>query len=132
MRAKGDKKGALELLDEARSLIGGRARNLQQMQAQITLAQAYAQNESATGFEIIEPLIDQLNELTAASAVVEEFMNNYGAVRDGEISLQVNYSPVFSMYNQCMAAAGARALTSGERSRSPNRFNAPNCDCLRG
>ena len=71
--AKGDHKSALQFLDEARGMLGSRAKNFNQLQAQLQLAGAYAPLAPARSFEIIEPGIDQLNELIAAAAVLEGF-----------------------------------------------------------
>jgi hypothetical protein len=82
--SKGHKKLALQLLDEARSLLGPRAENQNQFQAQLQIVGAYAQADPARAFEMLEPIGDQLNELIAASAVLDGFQGQ-GGFREGEM-----------------------------------------------
>lgn len=81
---KGDKKLALQLLDEARSVLGQRAENQSQIQAQFQLAGAYAGLDPARGFALLEPISGQLNEIIAASAVLDGFQQG-GGFREGEM-----------------------------------------------
>lgn len=84
---KGDKKTALQLLDEARGMTSARAKNFTQLAAQLAVAQAYASLDASRSLAILEPVVDQLNELLAAAVVlggffVEEF------VKDDEIMME--------------------------------------------
>lgn len=85
---KGDKKTALKLLEEAREMVAGRARNSKQLAAQLMVARAYSTFEPAGSFPILESVIDQLNELVAAGAVLANFMDEDGELmKDEEIKI---------------------------------------------
>ncbi|MBA2731846.1 MAG: hypothetical protein H0U54_03020 [Acidobacteria bacterium] len=85
--AKGDKKVALQLLDEARGMIGGRAKNFTQLGAQLSVARAYAHLDASRSLAILEPVVDQLNELLAAAVVLGGFITEE-FVRDDEITME--------------------------------------------
>ena len=85
--AKGDKKVALQLLDEARGMIGGRAKNFTQLGAQLAIARAYAPLDASRSLAILEPVVDQLNELLAAAVVLGGFITEE-FVRDDEIMME--------------------------------------------
>lgn len=83
---KGDKKQALQLLDEARTLIGNRAENYNQIQLQLQVARALAQLEPARSFEMLETIVGQFNELLGAAEVLNGFEQQY--FKDGELIWQ--------------------------------------------
>jgi len=82
LAAKNDKKGALNLLDEARTLVISMPGNSTQIWAQIQLAQAYAGLDLDQSFALVHPLVTKTNELIAAAAVLDGFENRY--LKDGE------------------------------------------------
>jgi hypothetical protein len=84
--AKGQKKIALQLLDEARGMLGQRAKNINQLGAQLMIARAYAQLDPSRSLAILEPIVDQLNELLGAATVLGGFFVEE-LVRDDEIML---------------------------------------------
>ncbi|HUQ32367.1 MAG TPA: hypothetical protein VM095_09615 [Pyrinomonadaceae bacterium] len=84
--AKGEKKVALQLLEEARGMMGGRAKNFNQLGAQLEVARAYAQLDVSRSLAILEPIVDQLNELLAAAIVLGGFMTEE-IVNDDEIMM---------------------------------------------
>jgi hypothetical protein len=86
--AKGEKKVALRLLDEASGMISQRAKNINQLGAQLLVAHAYIQVDPSRSFAILEPIVDQLNELLGAATVLGGFFVD-GLVRDDEIMLQM-------------------------------------------
>ncbi|HVG34162.1 MAG TPA: hypothetical protein VM911_13820 [Pyrinomonadaceae bacterium] len=83
---KGDKKAALALLDEARSMVSNRARNFKQLGAQLMVALAYTKLDSTRSFTILEPVVDQLNELIGAAALLGGFFTEQ-FVKDDEIQV---------------------------------------------
>jgi hypothetical protein len=85
--AKGDKKVALQLLDEARSLTSARARNVKQLTAQFQVARAYARLDSARSLTILESFMDQLNELANAALLLGGFFAENEIVKDDELLL---------------------------------------------
>jgi hypothetical protein len=84
--AKGQKKIALQLLDEARGMLGQRAKNINQLGAQLMVARAYAQLDPSRSLAILEPIVDQLNELLGAATILGGFFVEE-LVRDDEIML---------------------------------------------
>jgi hypothetical protein len=84
--AKGQKKIALQLLEEARGMLGQRAKNINQLGAQLMVARAYAQLDPSRSLAILEPIVDQLNELLGAATVLGGFFVEE-LVRDDEIML---------------------------------------------
>jgi hypothetical protein len=77
-----DPESARQLLAEAFDTIAGKAADYQRLQSQLQLAQAYAPFDRDRSFEIMTQIINQLNELMAAAAVLDGFENNY--LKNGE------------------------------------------------
>jgi hypothetical protein len=84
--AKGEKKIALQLLDEARGMMIGRAKNFKQLGAQLAVARAYASLDAARSLAMLEPVVDQLNELLAAAVVLGGFITDE-IVKDDEVMI---------------------------------------------
>src|ERR1051325_989243 len=85
---KGEKKVALALLDEARSLVSNRAKNFAKLGMHLQVARGYARLDPARSLLILEPIIDQLNELIGAAALLGGFFSEQ-FVKDDEIQLYV-------------------------------------------
>ncbi|MFN2456266.1 MAG: hypothetical protein ABR577_18860 [Pyrinomonadaceae bacterium] len=115
LAAKGDKKLAAQLLQEAQALIGNRAENYQQMGTQLQIAGAYATIEPARSFEIIAPVIDQINELTVAAVAFNGFENAY--FKDGELLLQ-GQSQLSNTIQSCEQQLGALAEADFDAAKS--------------
>ncbi|HYX40696.1 MAG TPA: hypothetical protein VE821_03305, partial [Pyrinomonadaceae bacterium] len=100
----GDKKPAQQLLDEARGIVSRRAENYQQLEAQLRVAQAYADLDPVHSFEVLEPGISQLNELLGAAALLNGFEGNY--FKEGELPLRGDSSlgGIIAEYAQELAA----------------------------
>jgi hypothetical protein len=84
--SKGDKKAALRLLEEASTLIGGKAENYAQLQVQVQIARSFAPLDPARSFEILETISSQFNELLNAAEVLNGFEQQY--FKDGELLWQ--------------------------------------------
>ncbi len=97
---KGDKKIALQLLEEARTLSSGRARYSRQLFAQLQITRAYAAVDPPQSFAILEPTIDQLNELIAAGILLGEFFGEEEVVRDDELVIQPMFQIVEGFQQQ--------------------------------
>jgi hypothetical protein len=85
--ARGDKKAALQLLDEARGMLPGRAKNFSQLGVQLAVARAYAPLDATRSLAILEPVVDQLNELIAAAVVLGGFITD-DIIKDDEIMME--------------------------------------------
>lgn len=80
--AKGDKKDALELLNEGRTAADAATASSSQMLAEMQLARMYSSLDRDQSFAIVQPLITKTNELVAAAAVLDGFDTTY--LNDGE------------------------------------------------
>ena len=78
---------ALASLETARSLVGAsiQAEGQPQMSALLSLSGAFARYDSKRAFEILNPLVDQFNELSLAAKTLSGFGAEYFV--DGELSL---------------------------------------------
>ncbi len=85
--AKGDKKKALLLLDEANRLINAMPEGQNQFYRLMNLAKIYAALDLSRSFEIVEPLVNRLNELITASAVLSGFQGE-NSFQAGEMRFQ--------------------------------------------
>jgi hypothetical protein len=120
--SKGDKKTALRLLEEALSLVGSKAENYAQLQAQMQVARSFAPLEPARSFEILETISGQFNELLSAAEVLNGFEQQY--YKDGELLWQgTNLSGLlFQVINDIGQLAPAdfeRAMNIAERFQRP-------------
>jgi hypothetical protein len=86
MAAKGDKKGALDLLDELRGSLASLPNNSTLIFAKIQLARSYAPLDLDQSFALIQPILVKSNELVVAAAVLDGFEQRY--LRDGEWASQ--------------------------------------------
>jgi hypothetical protein len=102
MTKKNDKKGALGVLDEAQSLLPGKARNSGELENQLKLADAYSEVDPNHGFALVTAAIDHINELIAASAVVANFSGMPSKLENDEFEID-SYTPAsygFSMLSK--------------------------------
>lgn len=97
MARKNENGRAIELLEEAHGLIGGRARNLAQFCAQLQVAAAFAPLAPEKSFSIIESAVDHINELANAATTVDGFITERQIARDDELGLKAisGYLSVF-------------------------------------
>lgn len=82
-----DKKGALEILGEAQTLLPIKASNQNQLDLQIRLAHAFSDLDVDRSFALMGPTIEQINELTEAVARVAGFMPSSISIQDNEFSI---------------------------------------------
>ena len=118
MMAQGDRKLALELLDEARKLINSPPANQKQIDALMQVAGAYALVEPARAFELINPLIVQANEMIAAAALLDKFGSGQGLFKRGEMLLQHSFSAANGPYVQHLRKLTSLARADFERTKT--------------
>ncbi|HSE19835.1 MAG TPA: PPC domain-containing protein [Pyrinomonadaceae bacterium] len=108
---------AITLLEQAKSLLGSsvQAQDQEQMNALIEIARAFAKYDTKRSFEILDPLIDQVNELCAAARTLEGFGPEY--YEDEELSLQ-NGNSVAQVATRLSSALGGLALVNFERAKA--------------
>jgi hypothetical protein len=84
---KADKKVVMEMLEEARSLLGAQAANSSELNILLEIARSYLKVDPVRSFEIIEPVVDHFNTLIAAASVLDGF-EYWRYFRDGELMSQ--------------------------------------------
>ncbi len=116
--AQGDRKLALELIDEARKLINSPPANQKQIDALMQVAGAYALVEPARAFELINPLIVQANEMIAAAALLDKFGSGQGFFKRGEMLLHHSFSAAQGSYVQHLRKLTSLARADFERTKT--------------
>jgi hypothetical protein len=113
------------LADPARSLLGSsvQAQDQEQMNALIELARAFGKYDPKRSFEILDPLIDQVNELCTAARTLEGFgQENY---EDDELNLQSGNS-LSQVMERMSSALGNLARVNFERAKgAADRLRLP-------
>ncbi|HEY0378863.1 MAG TPA: hypothetical protein VGC87_18255 [Pyrinomonadaceae bacterium] len=123
--AKGDKKLALALLDEAGELSGARAKNARQLLAQLVVARAYAPLDASRSLAILEPVVDQLNELLAAGVLLGGFFAEE-FVRDDEIMMEILITVSSGIPSEYLGDVGTLSHADFDRTRAlADRFQRP-------
>ena len=122
--SKKDKKSALQFVEEARSMVGARASNAAELASLILIARTCALIDPPRAFDILEPVIDQLNTLLAAAAVLDgfEYLRYF---KDGELLPHMGQSLLIAVVLQCQNEMGEFARADFDRARtSADRFQA--------
>jgi len=116
---------AMMLLEQARTLLGSspQAEDQEQMNALFEIARAFAKYDLKRSFEILDPLIDQFNDLCAAAHTMEGFgTQNF---EDDELNMQ-NGSSVMQIAQRLSRLLGTLAVTNFERARAASeKINLP-------
>ena len=116
---------AMNFLEQVKSLLGSslQAQDQEQMNALIEIARAFGKYEPKRSFEILDPLIDQVNELGAAARTLEGFGQEY--YDDDELNLQ-NGNSLAQVVERMSSALGTLALVNFERAKgSADRLRLP-------
>lgn len=122
--AKGDKKTAGGLLEEARSLIDRQPDNEREVEALLEVARGYALVEPAKTFEMIDPLVEQANDMMSAAALLEKFGAGGGMFRKGEMLLGLGMGELGGMYARYVKALAELSRVDFDRTRqTADRFN---------
>jgi hypothetical protein len=108
---------ALQYLEQARSMLGPspQSEDQQQMYALFAIARAFARLGSSRAFEIVEPLVDQFNDISAAALNMNGFGQKY--YQDGEV-IMTNGNAVAETGNQLASTLGSLALANFERAKA--------------
>jgi hypothetical protein len=109
---------AINLLEQARSLLGPslRAADQEQMNALFEVARAFSRYDSKRSFEIVDPLVDQFNEICTAARTMEGFGAEY--FEDDELSMQNGNNSLAFIAGQMTGVLGTLALTNFERAKA--------------
>jgi len=108
---------AMNFLEQAKSLLGSstQAQDQDQMFALIEIARAFGKYDAKRSFEILDPLIDQVNDLCAAARTMEGFGPEF--YEDDELSMQ-NSNSVAQVVMRMSNVIGSLALVNFERARA--------------
>lgn len=116
---------ALNLLEQARALLPAsvQAQDQQQMNALCEIARAFARYDTKRAFEIVEPLVDQFNELSAAAKVMQGFSGEF--FEQDELDMQ-NGNGVGSFATQLTSTISTLGLHNFERAKlTSDRIRLP-------
>lgn len=108
---------AVQYLQQARNILGpsAQAEDQQQMYALLAIGRAFAKYDSTRAFEIVEPLVDQFNDLSAAALTLNGFGQKY--YQDGDL-ITINGNPVAETAKQLSTTLGSLALVNFERAKA--------------
>lgn len=114
LSSRGEKKQALELLGEARTLLNASPADSRTLSAQLQLAQSYIILDSEQGVALVESIITQVNQLVAAATVLDGFEHRY--LKEGEW-MRAAYSTLGNLINNLDQNLGQLAQRDPERAR---------------
>ena len=108
---------ALQYLAQGKDMITStpRAANQEKMHNLLVLARVFARYDINQAFEIVEPLLDQFNEVSAAAVTMNGFDRDY--YRDGEL-ISSNDNPVAQMANQFSDTLATLAMFDFDRAKT--------------
>ncbi|HEV2904179.1 MAG TPA: hypothetical protein VGW32_03980, partial [Pyrinomonadaceae bacterium] len=125
LEKKGEHDQALELLDEAKTLVKVDLGSETQSQALLTLLLAYAVIDPSKAFAMIEPIIDRANDNISRLLLLDRIVSS-GAVRNGEIMLSRAVEPVDFVILKYAPGATALAKADFDRTKAlADRFQRP-------
>ena len=116
---------ALSLLEQARALLapGIHAQDQDQMIALLELARMFARYDAKRAFEIVDPLVDQFNDILTAARTMNGFGLNYYRNDELDILQGNNLSGISAAMSTTLAGLAMtnfeRAKTTADRLRQP-------------
>jgi hypothetical protein len=116
---------ALNLLEQARALLGPstQAQDQDHMRALFEIARAFSRYDAKRAMEIVEPLIDQFNEISTAARTLEGFGTEYF---EGEELNLLNGSGLANAAAQMSTALASLALSNFDRAKmASDRIGLP-------
>ena len=108
---------ALSLLEQARTLLapGIQAQDGDQMIALLELARAFSRYDTKRAFEIVDPLVDQLNDILAAARTINGFGLNY--YKNDELEM-LQGNNLVGIASNISTAIATLAMTNFERAKA--------------
>jgi hypothetical protein len=116
---------AIALLEQARSLLGDSplADNQDEMQALLELAMAFNRYDTKRSFQIVDPLVDQFNEVNDAARKLSGFGPE--SHKDGEVDMY-NGNFIMTLSQQLAKALASLAPNDFEKTKAAaDRIQAP-------
>ena len=107
---------ALLYLEQARNMLGGtpQAEGQEEMRALLEIARAFSRYDSNRAFEIVEPLVNQFNEISESALRLNGFGQRY--YQDGEL-IMTNGNAVAETGNQLAMALSYLAVANFDRAK---------------
>jgi hypothetical protein len=107
---------ALNFIEQARGLLPSslQAQNHSHLNALLEIAKAFGRYDSKRAFEIVDPLVDQFNELSAAARTLEGFAGEF--YEQEELNVQ-NGNAVANVASQISSTIGMLALGNFDRAK---------------
>ncbi|HXT63787.1 MAG TPA: hypothetical protein VN696_12190, partial [Pyrinomonadaceae bacterium] len=107
---------AVQYIEQAKNLIStsSRAQDLAQMQSLLEIAATLGRYDVGRAFQIVDPLIDQFNDVSAAAVTMNGFGHDFYA--DGEL-VTSNENPVASAASQLSDTLATLAMFDFDRAR---------------
>ena len=111
------KAAALSYLEQIRNLVttSSQAEDQQQLQALLAISRALAKYDVNRAFEILDPLVNQLNEISTAAFTLNGFGQTF--YRDGEL-ITMNGNAVAESANQISTTLATLALINFDRAKA--------------
>ena len=116
---------ALRILEQARGMLSHevQAENGDQMQALLEVARAFLRFDAKRSFEIVDPLVEQVNVLSAAARTLNGFGTDY--YNDEELDFQ-NGNSVVNVVTHMSSVLGNMAVVNFDRAKATaDRIRAP-------
>jgi hypothetical protein len=115
---KEDKETAAKLMDEARRLIDDTPQSEEEINALLAVVAGYAVVEPTRAFALLEPLIDQANELMQAAALLSKYNKRDFRYRNGEMSYILGGGGMQGSVGRFRKELGLLAAADFERTRN--------------
>ena len=108
---------AINLLEQARGMLSPslQAPDQDQMNALLQIVRAFSRYDSKRAFEILDPLIDQFNDLSVAARALDGF--GYELFEDGELNFN-NGGGISMIAGQLSSVLGTLALTNFDQTKA--------------
>jgi hypothetical protein len=120
---KGDKRQALDLLVEAKTLLDPSPLNSAKLNVQLQLAQGYASIDAPQSVALMQVIVSVVNQLVAAAVVLDGFENRY--LQDGEW-MKPGYTNLGNLVNSIEQNLGQLALQDADAARAlSNQLERP-------
>ena len=107
---------AVQYIEQAKNLVtpSARAQDAQQMDMLLQIAAVLGRYDATRAFQIVDPLIEQFNEISAAAATMNGFGNDF--YDDGEL-ITSNDNPVASTANELSSTLATLAMFDFDRAK---------------
>jgi hypothetical protein len=107
---------AVQYIEQAKNLVttSARAQDAQQMDTLLQMAAVLGRFDATRAFQIVDPLIDQFNEISAAAVTMNGFGHDF--YDDGEL-ITSNDNPVASTANELSSTLATLAMFDFDRAK---------------